>query len=267
MKNRKLSKSIFSIYTIVIFLILYLPVIVLIVFSFNNSKLNAVWHGFTFKWYGGLFHDGDTLKAAGNSVLIALISTIVSTIIGTLAAIGMYRYKFKGKTVLDGLLYVPVIIPEIVMGISLLMFFSQMQRITKIPMGLATLILAHITFSISYVVVVVRSRLKSFDPALEEAAMDLGADQLTTLKKITLPVIMPGIVAGALMSLTLSLDDVIISFFVSGSGVTTLPLKIFSMVRFGVTPEINALSTAMLIITVSIALMSEMMTRKMSKNN
>lgn len=262
MGNERITKSIFSLYTILIYIVLYMPMVILIVFSFNSSKVNAVWQGFTFKWYLGLMKDSAVLKAMTNSIIIAIISTLISTMIGTLAAVGMYKYKFRGKTVLDGMIYVPVIIPELVMGIALLMLFSQVE----FPLGMLTLILAHITFSISYVVIVVRARLEGFDKSLEEAAMDLGASPFQTFAKVTLPIIMPGIIAGALLAFTLSLDDVIISFFVSGPGSTTLPLKIFSMVRLGVTPEINALSTIMLIFTLTIAVISELIRLKFSND-
>lgn len=262
MGRNRASKSILASYSFLIYLFLYAPIIILIVYSFNNSKVNAVWMGFTTKWYYQLASDGDILTALKNSLLVAFLSTLISTIIGTLAAVGMYKYKFKGKTVLDGLLYVPIIIPEIVMGISLLVFFSQ----TKITLGIITLILAHVTFSISYVVVVVRAKLSGFDRNLEDAAMDLYANEFQTFSKITLPIILPGIAAGALMAITLSLDDVIISFFVSGPSYETLPLKIYSMVRVGVTPEINALSTVMIVITLSIAIISELLQLKLNKN-
>lgn len=261
MKGKGLPKNVLSLYSILVYFILYAPIVVLIIFSFNNSKVNAVWQGFTLKWYAGLFNNKEVLEAMWSTLFIGLSSALISTMIGTLAAVGMYKYNFKGKTVLDGMLYVPVIIPEIVMGIALLMFFAQI----KLPLGNLTLIMAHITFSISYVVVVVRARLEGFDKSLEEAAMDLGANQIETFIKVTLPVIMPGIVAGALLAFTLSVDDVIISFFVAGPGSTTLPLKIFSMVRFGVTPEINALSTIMLIVTLTVAVLSEKLRMKFSK--
>lgn len=252
MKNNigsKLSK----IYSVLIYLFLYIPIIVLVVFSFNESKLNAVWTGFSLKWYKSLLSNYSILTAVKNSLIVAFVSSIASVIIGTITAVGMYKYKFKGKGLLDGLLYVPIVIPEIVMGISLLAFFSQV----KISLGIITLIIAHITFSISYVVVVVRARLDGFDKSIEEAAMDLGADSWTTFVKITLPMIMPGVVAGGLLAFTLSLDDVIISFFMAGPGSITLPLKVFSMVKFGVTPEINALSTVLMIFTLTIVFVAE----------
>jgi spermidine/putrescine transport system permease protein len=255
MNKKKLTGKFLSLYAFLIYSIIYIPIVILIVFSFNNSKINATWQGFTFDWYLQLFHDVDIITAMTNSLLVAFVSSIVSTIIGTLAAVGLYKYKFKGKTVLDGLLYVPIIIPEIVMVIALLMFFSQFNM----PDGALSLILAHATFSVSYVVIVVKAKLEGFDSSLEEAAMDLGARPFVTFCKVTLPIIAPGILAGSLLAFTLSMDDVIVSFFVSGPGFTTLPLKIFSMVKFGVSPVINALSTIMLVITLSIAVISEML--------
>ncbi|MBW9152586.1 extracellular solute-binding protein [Clostridium estertheticum] len=247
MKSKK-TNSLKFLYLILIFMFLYIPIIILIGFSFNQSKLNVVWTGFTFKWYGSLLHNAGILDAVKNSFIIAIISTIISVIIGTLAAIGMYRYKFRAKKLVDAILYVPLVIPEIVMGISLLAFFS----IAKIPLGRVSLIIAHVTFSIAYVVAVVKTRLDGFDRSVEEVAMDLGATPIKTFFNITLPIIMPGVIAGALLAFTLSLDDVIISFFVAGPGSVTLPLKVFSMVKFGVTPEINALSTILIFLTIII---------------
>ncbi|WP_101541688.1 extracellular solute-binding protein [Clostridium ihumii] len=260
MKNKK---SVFpKIYATLVYLFLYLPIFVLVVFSFNKSKLNATWTGFTLDWYKKLLTNQQILVALKNSLLIAFVSTIFAVIIGTLASIGMYRYKFKGKKAIEGLLYVPVVIPEIVMGISMLVFFSMIN----LEAGLTTLILAHITFCIGYVVIVVRARLEGFDGSIEEAALDLGATPWQTLTKVTLPIISPGILAGAMLAFTLSLDDVIISFFTAGPQSNTLPLKIFSMVKFGVTPEINALSTLMMIFTLTIVLIAEGIRRNALKN-
>ncbi|MBC7960096.1 MAG: ABC transporter permease subunit [Vallitaleaceae bacterium] len=236
-----------------VFAFLYVPIFVLIVFSFNQSRQNAVWTGFTFDWYVKLMSNDEVLRALGNTLEIACISTIIATMIGTLAAVGMYKYTFKGKTTLDNLLYIPVVIPEIVLGIALLIFFNR----THFPLGVWSLIIAHATFSIPFVVITVKSRMAGFDKSLEEAAMDLGASQFKTFIYITLPNILPGVISGALLSFTLSLDDVITSFFVAGPGSTTLPLQIFSMVRLGVSPEINALSTLMLLASVVIAIISE----------
>ena len=241
------------IYSILIYLFLYLPIFILVIYSFNNSKLNSVWTGFTGKWYVSLFHDAEILNAMKNTFFIAAVSTAFSVVIGTLTAVGLYKFSFKGKRFIESFLYIPVVIPEIVFGISLLAFFS----VIKFPLGLMTLIIAHITFSISYVVIVVKARLDGFDKSLEEASMDLGATPWKTFFKVTLPVIMPGIISGGLLAFTLSLDDVIISFFTAGPASTTLPLKVFSMVKFGVTPEINALSTIMMIITILFVALAE----------
>lgn len=248
----KKTKIISNIYLLVVFLCLYIPIMILIAFSFNDSKLNVVWTGFTFKWYVSLIQNAGILDAVKNSFIVAAISTILSVIIGTLAAIGMYRYKFKGKTIFDAVMNIPLVIPEIVMGISLLAFFS----IVNIPLGIISLIIAHVTFSIAYVIAVVKTRLDGFDQSVEEAAMDLGATPLKTFFNVTLPLIMPGVIAGGLLAFTLSLDDVIISFFVAGPGSVTLPLKVFSMVKFGVTPEINALSTIIIAFTMIVIVIS-----------
>lgn len=240
-------------YSGLIYVFLYLPIIILVVFSFNASRLNAVWTGFTFKWYGQLFQNGDILQSAKNSLIIAAFSTAFSTVIGTMTALVMHRRRFGGKALLEGILYIPVIIPEIVMGISLLALFA----LFKVPLGLVTMTIAHIAFSISFVVITVRARLDGFDLALEEAAQDLGANEWQTFRLITFPIIMPGILAGALMAFTLSIDDFIVSYFVAGPGSTTLPLRIYSMLKFGVTPEVNALSTIILMSTLTLIVAHE----------
>ncbi|MFS0864004.1 ABC transporter permease [Fredinandcohnia sp. 179-A 10B2 NHS] len=254
----KLAKWSSIIYGALIYSFLYIPILILILFSFNESKLNAVWTGFTFDWYAKLWTNTAVLEAAKITIIVAIVSTIASTILGTLVSVGMYKYHFKGKSALDGMLYIPLVMSEIVMGIALLAFFSMV----KMPLGIWTLIISHITFCIPYVVVVVRARLKGFDRSVEEAAMDLGASEWQTFRLITLPIIGPAIVASALLSFTISLDDVIVSFFVAGPGSTTLPLQIFSMVRYGVTPEINALSTLMLVVTLVAVIIGERLLMK-----
>jgi spermidine/putrescine transport system permease protein len=236
------------IYTIVIFIFLYLPIAVVVAYSFNLSKINVVWTGFTLQWYQALITDSDLLAALQNSLIIASASTIIAIVLGTISAIGMYRYHFKGKSVINGLLYIPIVIPEIIMAISLLGFFALLN----IPFGILTLILSHATFCIPLVLIVVKARLAGFDRSLEEAALDLGADRLKVFMTITVPLLLPGIISGALLAFASSLDDVIINFFVSGPENTTLPLKIFSMLRFGLSPEINALCTLMLAVIIAI---------------
>jgi spermidine/putrescine transport system permease protein len=231
------------VYTCLIYIFLYLPIAVLIIYSFNDSPRGLIWSGFTTKWYHEALQDKALMAAFGNTLLIAVCSTVLSAMVGTIAAIGMYRYQFKGQGILDSLLYIPVVIPEIVLGIALLSFFSQMQ----LTLGVMTLIISHATFSIPFVIFTVRARLEGYDSSVEEAAMDLGAGRLATLFRITLPILAPGILAGCLLAFTLSLDDVVISFFTAGAESTTLPLMVFSMVRYGVSPKINALSTMLLL--------------------
>ena len=233
---------------------LYLPVIILIVFSFNNTRSIAVFTGFSTEWYTRLAANEELLDAARNSLLVGLITTIAATVIGTLTALAMDRYRFKLRTTFDANLYLPIVIPEIVMGIALLLFFNQalfpfLQNAFGIraSTGLPTITLSHIAFDIPFVYVIVRARLADFDKTLEEAAADLGADEWQTFQRVTLPLLMPGIIGGALMAFTLSLDDYLITAFTKGIREQTMPLYIYSLVRRGVTPEINALSTALLV--------------------
>jgi spermidine/putrescine transport system permease protein len=227
------------IYSLLVYAYIYVPILVLIIFSFNTQKLNIHWEGFTFAWYEKLFNDTQVLLATRNTLIIAFVSTLVSTIIGTMAALALQRYHFPGYTISETVLYIPIVIPEVVMGISLLVLFA----LVKMTLGLVTITLSHIAFCIPFVTLVVRARLHGFDRSIEEASMDLGANELVTFWRVTLPTIMPGVLSGAMLALTLSLDDYVITYFTAGPGSTTLPLRIFSMVRFAVTPEVNALST------------------------
>lgn len=245
-------------YAVLAYAYIYMPIILLVIFSFNTQKLNVRWEGFTFHWYGELFRDQDVLLATRNTLIVAFVSTLLATIIGTLAALALQRYRFPGYTIAESILYIPVIIPEVVMGISLLVFFAMIN----FRLGLTTITLSHIAFNIPFVTLVVRARLHGFDKSIEEAAMDLGANWLITFWRVTLPTIMPGVLAGALLAFTLSLDDYVITYFTAGPGSTTLPLRVFSMVRFAVTPEVNALS-ALWILTVFIVLgMGQILQRK-----
>lgn len=224
---------------------LYLPIAVLVLFSFNVSQRNAVWKGFTLKWYGSLVQNPEVLRAFTNSLQVAVLATLISAIIGTLGAFALTRFNFGGKGMLNASLLLPMMVPEVVMGIALLSLFVAISM----KLSLYTIVVAHVAFSISYVTVTVRARLAGFDQSLEEAAMDLGATPVTTFIRVTLPLIFPGVLAGGLLAFTLSFDDFVIAFFTAGVGATTLPLKIYSMVKFGVTPEINAISTLMLSLT------------------
>jgi spermidine/putrescine transport system permease protein len=237
-----------------IFGFLYLPVVILIIFSFNNTRSVSLFTGFSTEWYAALANNRELLDAARNSLLVGLITTIFATAIGTLTALAMDRYRFRLRTAFDANLYLPIVIPEIVMGIALLLFFNQalfpfLQNALGIraSTGLHTITISHIAFDIPFVYVIVRARLADFDRTLEEAAADLGADEWKTFQRVTLPLLMPGIIGGALMAFTLSLDDYLITAFTKGIREQTMPLYIYSLVRRGVTPEINALSTALLI--------------------
>ena len=242
-------------YAMAILAFLYLPLLILALYSFNESRINAVWSGFTFDWYLSLFKNRRVLEALTNSLIVAFASTIVSTVLGTTAAIALNKYQYKYKNVINGLLYLPILIPEIVMGLSLLVLFSQ----AHIPLGKTSLILAHITFCVSFVVITVNARLEGMRPELEQAAMDLYATPFQTFRYVTLPLAMPGIVAGALMAFTLSIDDFIISFFVAGPNSTTLPLYIYAMVKRGISPEINALSTLLMLATIVLVVLAQVL--------
>jgi spermidine/putrescine transport system permease protein len=246
------------IYSVIVYGFIYAPILILIVFSFNSQKLNIHWEGFTLNWYKVLFNDSQILLATRNTLMIAIISTLIATIIGTMAALAMYRYRFPLYNYSETVMYIPIVIPEVVMGISLLVFFVMIN----FNLGLTTITLSHIAFSIPFVALVVRARLHGYDKAIDEAAMDLGANELTTFWRVTLPTIMPGVLAGAMLALTLSLDDYVITYFTAGPGSTTLPLRVFSMVKTAVTPEINALSSIWVLIIFILLVIGQVAQRK-----
>jgi spermidine/putrescine transport system permease protein len=229
---------------------LYIPLAVVVLFSFNDSVLNAEWVGFTTRWYAKLLHDDDMLHAAANSLLIALVSSSVSTLLGAMAGLSMHRYRPRW---LPFLVLTPVAMPEILLGVSLLLFFRQ---VLDLSLGLFSILAAHITFSIGFVAVIVRARLAGMDESIFEAARDLGATPWATFRRVTLPLIMPALVAGFLMAFTLSIDDFVITFFVAGVGVNTLPLQIYSMIKVAVTPEVNAVSTLLMALTLTLILVA-----------
>ncbi|WP_304175143.1 ABC transporter permease [Pseudobutyrivibrio ruminis] len=247
MKKKKVTHKLGVIFCTLVYIFLFLPISVIVVNSFNatTTKPYMSWKGFTLDWYIKLWDNTSLLEAFGNTMIIAVISTFLATAIGTLAAIGMYKYKFRGKGLIDGLLYIPVVIPEIVLGISLLTIFSNVN----IPRGMLTLILAHVTFCIPFVIFNVRARLSGYDNSIEEASLDLGANRIVTFFRVTLPTLAPGIFGGALLAFTLSIDDVIISYFVYGQ-TKTYPLKVMESVKSGVAPDVNALSTLILVGTI-----------------
>lgn len=247
-----------TLYAALIFAFFYLPILILIIYSFNANQIVGVWESFSIRWYRELFNNRAIGSAFRVSMWVAFWSTIFSTILGTMAALVLERYRFRGRLTLDGVLYLPIIIPDIVMALSTLLFFV----IFAVPLSRTTVLLAHIAFNISFVSVVVRARLADMDRGLEEAAADLGANEWVTFRRITLPLLAPGIVAGALMAFTLSLDDFVITFFVSGPGSTTLPVQVYSMIKFGVTPEVNALSTLMLLGSIVLVIISLVIQRR-----
>lgn len=229
---------------------LYLPLAIVVAYSFNDSRLNAEWVGFTLHWYQVLLHDEEMLIAAGNSLFIALVSSLIATVLGTMAGIAIHRYDFK---LLNFMVLTPVAMPEILLGVSLLLFFIQVLNLT---LGMLSIVLAHITFSIGFVAIVVRVALAALDESIFEAARDLGASPWQTFRHVTFPLILPGVVAGGLMAFTLSIDDFVITFFTAGVGVQTLPLRIYSMIKIAVTPEVNAVSTLLMLLTLTLILLA-----------
>ena len=228
---------------------LYLPLLIVVVYSFNDSRLNAEWVGFTLDWYRKLFADGDMISAAGNSLLIGVTASLSSTVLGTMAGMAMHRYRLR---VLPILVLAPIAIPEILTGVSLLIFFVLLN----FTLGLVSVALAHIAFCIGFVAIVVRSRLAGMDETLTEAARDCGASPARAFRYVTLPLIMPGVIAGALMAFTLSIDDFVITFFTAGAGVPTLPLTIYTMIKIAVTPEVNAVSTLLMLLTLALIIIA-----------
>jgi len=248
------------------FAFLYIPIISLIVYSFNKSKLVTVWAGFSTKWYGELLQNDQILQAAWISVRIAVINASVAVVLGTLAGFSLARLgRFKGRTMLTGMVTAPLVMPEVITGLSLLLLFVAMQDMIGWPdgRGMTTITIAHITFSMAYVAVIVQSRLSSVDESLEEAALDLGARPVKVFVLITIPIIAPALVSGWLLAFTMSLDDLVIASFVSGPGSSTLPMVVFSKVRLGVSPEINALATIIvLVVTIGIVIAGFLMSRQ-----
>ena len=241
------KKIIMKSYLGLILLFMYLPIVVLIVFSFNKSKSRGNWSGFTLKWYRELFENSQIMDSLYNTLMLALISSIAAVIIGTFAAIGIHNMKKFKKSVVMNLTYLPVLNPDIVTGVSLMIMFVFIGSLIGLKLGFLTMLLAHITFNIPYVILSVLPKLKQMNKHMYEAALDLGATSMYALRKVILPEIMPGIISGFLMAFTLSIDDFVISYFTSGSGVSNLSITIFSMARTGVKPTINALSTLMFV--------------------
>ena len=255
MKQRKFGFSHF--YLALITLITYLPIAIVVVFSFNESKLPVAWKGFSWRWYEALLRDAAIKEALGNSLLLGLISVAFAAVIGTLGAIGMARVHFKSKGMMEYLSTIPIMLPEIILGMVFMAFFSLL----RLPFGWVTLVIAHTAFCIPYVFLMVKARLVGIDKSLEEAARDLGASPARTFFDITLPLILPAVASGCILAFAMSFDDVVISIFVNGPTLSTLPIKVYTQMRTGVTPEINALCTIILAAVVAVLLLSMLLRR------
>ena len=256
MKKKKLVKNIQTIYVVILFLFFYAPVAVMVVFSFNSSKANVVWQGFTTKWYTKLMSDTALWEIFGTTILIAVLTTVFATVIGTMGAIGFKKSKSKFAKLITNSIYFPIVIPEIVLAVALFMIFNT----TGISLGIPVIVVGNTTICLPYVYITVKSRLVGMDPSIEEASLDLGADRIYTLFHVTIPQIVPGIISGAFMAFSLSLDELIVTSFLADAGTTTLPIKVYSMMKKGVSPEINALTTiifAVCILCVAIYLIAD----------
>lgn len=255
-KNRKITPS--GLYLSLVLLFMYLPVVVVVIYSFNASKSDIVWAGFTLDWYKKMAGNQVLMAALKNSLIVAVLSCLTSAVVGTIGAVGLSRWMFRSKGLLENLAILPIMIPEIILGMVFLAFFSFLQ----LPFGMLTLIIGHTSFCIPYIFLVVKGRLVGLDPSIGEAARDLGASEGRMFFDITLPLIAPAVLSGTLLAFAMSLDDVVISFFVTGARTNTLPIKIYSQIKFGVTPEINALCTVMLLITLTLIFVSNMIGTK-----
>lgn len=243
----KRTSPFFAVVSALLFAFLYAPILVVVVFSFNAARFGTGWKGFTLDWYPTLFQNKLALEALRNTLVLAMGSTFVATVLGTMLGYALRRYEFPGRRLLGRFLHVPVFVPDVVMAVSLLLLFKLLRQwFGFFELGLTSMAVAHVTFQFPFVAIVVRSRMAGLDPALEEAAHDLGADARQVFRHVTLPLMMPGVLAGAMLAFTLSLDDFVVSFFTSGPGSTTLPILIYSSVKRGITPDINALSTLLI---------------------
>lgn len=250
-------------YIVFLLLLMYIPIVIVVVYSFNSSKIDARWSGFTLDWYIKLFKNRSLMEALKNSFIVAILSCAVSAVIGTIGAVGMARVNFKTKGMIESIATLPIMIPEIILGMVFLAFFSFI----KLPFGMLTLILAHTAFCIPYIFIIVKGRLVGIDKSIGEAARDLGASEIRMFFDITLPLILPAVLSGTLLAFAMSLDDVVISFFVTGAKTNTLPIKIYSQIKMGVTPEINALCTLMLIFTFILIFVSTRIGRVKKSNS
>ncbi|MFR5029976.1 MAG: ABC transporter permease [Blautia hansenii] len=250
-----------NLYLAIMILLMYFPLVMVVIFSFNESRLSANFTGFSFKWYETLANDRDLKEALFNSILLGVLSCGISAVIGTLGAVGMARVKYKTKGMMEYLSTIPIMIPEIILGMVFLVFFSMLN----LPFGMTTLVIAHTTFCIPYIFMMVKARLVGVDKSLEEAARDLGAGPIRTFFDITMPLIAPAVLSGSLLAFAMSFDDVVISIFVNGPRLNTLPVKVYAQLKTGVTPEINALCTIILVVITAVLFLSSFLSKRAEK--
>jgi len=254
----RLVRRLLATWTGFVFLFFYLPIVILVLYSFNESRLNIVWTGFTFDWYAALWRDTVLVRTLQNSLIVAAVSTVISVVLGTAGGWLLYRFRYRASNLLETLVFMPMIVPEVILGVSLLILFVTIG----LQLGYTTIVISHVTFCFPFVMAAVQARLAGLDPALEEAALDLGATPLQAFTKVLIPYLMPAIVAGALMSFTLSLDELIVTYFTASAGTRTLPLEIFGRVKKGLDPSLNAISTVLIGVTVVAVFLTETLRRR-----
>lgn len=261
--KKKIGELIVTLYSVFIYTILYIPVVVMMIFSFNDQRYNYYWNGFTTKWYSKLFSNSAVIESLWYSIIIAVVCTFISVTVGTIGALGLRKYEFKGKKIINNMLYIPIIVPEIVLAVALIIVFIK----AGISLGLGTILIGHCTFCIPYAVVTIKGRISGDGYNLEEASMDLGANRIQTFFQVTLPSIMPGVMSAAFLSFTLSIDDVVMSNMLAGAKDSTLPVLILSMNKTGVTPDVNALTTIMILIIVLAMIVNNFIKKSLKKRN
>lgn len=260
-KKKKAFSVLGNVYAVIIYAILYIPVAVMMIFSFNDQRYNYYWNGFTTKWYGKLFENSALIGSLWYSIVIAVLATVISVLIGTIGALGLKRFEFKGRKFVNNMLYIPIIVPEIVLAVALLIIFLNIGT----ALGMGTILIGHCTFCIPYAIVTIKGRISGDDNSLEEASMDLGANRVQTFLRVTLPGIMPGVMSAAFLSFTLSIDDVVMSNMLAGAKQSTLPVLILSMNKTGVTPDVNALTTIMILVIVAAMILNNIIKSALKK--
>ncbi len=262
-KRQRREDIIGALYSILIYSVLYIPVLVMMIFSFNDQRYNYYWNGFTTQWYSKLFSNSAVIGSLWYSVIIAVLATVISVTIGTIGALGLRKYEFRGRKFINNMLYIPIIVPEIVMAVALLIIFMKIG----IALGMGTILIGHCTFCIPYAVVTIKGRISGDGYSMEEASMDLGANRIQTFLRVTLPSIMPGVMSAAFLSFTLSIDDVVMSNMLAGAKNSTLPVLILSMNKTGVTPDVNALTTIMILIIAAAMILNNSIKHALNKRN